>query len=195
MSETQMEAGASALAPHPFDDFPARFPRALRFPLIDGGIACGDGWRAILEEFFIKLEAIIDLGVRCGFERAPNPIITAEPYDEVGVERETRQWVRDDARGDWVRIPYVDQVKEKLGGLCIYMSGAHGNTAIEKAIDQAAAKALHTCEVCAEPGTIGVVGGYVGVRCHEHKRPSDRRVQPGAHSADSHIHHLDTSKE
>lgn len=60
----------------------------------------------------------------------------------------------------------VTQVKEKFGGLRVYVDGATDD--VYKLINEAEDKASKTCEVCGQPGTLQR-DGWWAVRCEEHK--------------------------
>jgi hypothetical protein len=57
------------------------------------------------------------------------------------------------------------QIKEKFGGLRVYMAGT--TEGIQKAIKAAEYKAERTCETCGKPG-MARPGGWVVTLCDEH---------------------------
>jgi hypothetical protein len=57
------------------------------------------------------------------------------------------------------------QVKEKFGGLRIYVNDA--NDAIRQCIEVAQQESFHTCEVCGQPG-IRREGNWIKTLCDEH---------------------------
>lgn len=65
--------------------------------------------------------------------------------------------------------PLVEQVKQKFGELCIYISNS--TTAIDAAILYATQRSRLTCAVCAQPGVKRVIGGWqLATVCDEHAR-------------------------
>jgi hypothetical protein len=62
----------------------------------------------------------------------------------------------------------VAQVKEKFGGLRVYLSTAEP-AAAHAAINAAEERALRTCEECGAPGRLRE-GGWVKTLCDEHSR-------------------------
>ena len=59
----------------------------------------------------------------------------------------------------------VENVEEKFGGFRIHVS--HANDAIRGRIELANEEALHTCEVCGQPGTLRE-GDWIKTLCDEH---------------------------
>lgn len=69
----------------------------------------------------------------------------------------------------------VTQVKEKFGGLRIYLSYPAGTdtSAPEALVDKAEADSEHVCEQCGKPGTTG--GTYwLKTLCPEHRAADDK---------------------
>lgn len=65
-----------------------------------------------------------------------------------------------------IRLPLVLQVKEKLGGLRIYMDKSCET--INALIDSAQRKAARTCEICGNPGSRGESEtGWLMILCDE----------------------------
>ena len=149
----------------PYADFPVRFPLLMRHKLIGGCIACQVGWRTMLEGCFERMEAVIAQGMADGFERCSNP-----NFADNENSRAQKHWIYDPSRGDWVKVPYLVQVKEKFGGLRIYGDGLHDTPALIKEIEAAEAQASKTCEVCGEAGEMVSIKGYCTVRCDKHSK-------------------------
>jgi len=63
---------------------------------------------------------------------------------------------------------YIEQVKEKFGGLRIYTNIT--NDDIEKIIDEAETEAENTCERCGKPSSIAVINHWYSTVCEECKR-------------------------
>ena len=59
----------------------------------------------------------------------------------------------------------VLQVKEKFGGLRVYVNDA--NEAIDQRIETAIQESFHTCEVCGQPGTLRE-DSWIKTLCDEH---------------------------
>lgn len=59
---------------------------------------------------------------------------------------------------------YVLQIKEKFGGLRVYLSGSEPE--VEEAIREAEDEAYKTCEYCGKPGKPGGVG-WIKTMCDE----------------------------
>jgi hypothetical protein len=57
------------------------------------------------------------------------------------------------------------QVKEKFGGLRIYVN--HANDAIRQRIETAMGESLRTCEICGQPGTLRE-GDWIKTLCDQH---------------------------
>lgn len=68
------------------------------------------------------------------------------------------------------KAPRVLQVKEKFGGLRVYLSKA-GTPEMSARIDLAEEEASRTCYVCGEPGQMLEFRGFYNVRCplHPHR--------------------------
>ena len=66
---------------------------------------------------------------------------------------------------------YINQVKEKFGGLRCYVGGTmpEQTDAVYKRIDEAEAASFKVCETCGEPGTLRG-GGWMVTACDEHAR-------------------------
>lgn len=163
----------------PYADFPSRFPLLMRHELIGGGIACHTGWKPMIERCFERMEAVIAQGMMDGFERSPNPDFTAgidkedlaiPQLADNEIARARKGWVQDPARGDWVRVPFLVQVKEKLGGLRIYGDGLHTTPALVVELRAAEQEASKTCEVCGDAGEMLSIKGYYTVRCAKHSK-------------------------
>lgn len=60
---------------------------------------------------------------------------------------------------------YVQQVKEKFGGLRFYIS--YGNKKIFELIDTAESESYNTCEVCGNPGKLMRNNGWYKTVCEE----------------------------
>jgi hypothetical protein len=59
------------------------------------------------------------------------------------------------------------QIKEKFGGLRVYLAGAETQT-VEALIRAAEAQAARTCEACGEPGTLRGDRSYIQTLCDRH---------------------------
>ena len=68
--------------------------------------------------------------------------------------------------GHAVGWPHALQIKEKFGGLHVYLSAR--TPAMHEAIDAAAARANRTCDQCGAPGILRNLGGYRCTRCDFH---------------------------
>jgi hypothetical protein len=63
--------------------------------------------------------------------------------------------------------PRIVEVKEKLGGLRVYMRGPI-SLLMRDRIKQAEAEAAATCETCGAPGELRDYAGYFATRCPKH---------------------------
>ena len=63
-------------------------------------------------------------------------------------------------------LPTVRQVKEKLGTLRIYVSGA--NDDVRALIERAVERSAVTCEACGAPGRLRRRPGWMRTLCDEH---------------------------
>jgi len=59
----------------------------------------------------------------------------------------------------------ITQIKEKFGGLRIYLSGY--NDVLESIIKEACDEAWKTCELCGEPGVLGEEGRWLQTLCEK----------------------------
>lgn len=59
----------------------------------------------------------------------------------------------------------VAQVKQKLGGLCIYLE--HSSPQMERLIQSAADQCARTCEACGEPGQSSNRRGWISILCSD----------------------------
>ena len=59
----------------------------------------------------------------------------------------------------------VLQVKEKFGGLRVYVNNA--NDAIRQRLESSEQESLHTCEVCGQPGKLRD-GSWIKTLCDQH---------------------------
>lgn len=62
---------------------------------------------------------------------------------------------------------HIFQVKEKFGGLRIYVDKYTETT--DKIIIEAEKKCAETCEYCGAPGKINNIRGWIKTTCEEHK--------------------------
>jgi hypothetical protein len=71
-------------------------------------------------------------------------------------------------KGTIESMPAVTQIKEKFGGLRIYLD--HGDAVCRDIISRAEMKASRTCDMCGRPGRVGQHRrGWVNVRCESHQ--------------------------
>lgn len=68
-----------------------------------------------------------------------------------------------------MHLPYLQirQIKEKFGGLRVYVSGGDANVIAR--IRLAEAEAIITCELCSATGKLHDQEGWFVVRCDDHK--------------------------
>lgn len=64
---------------------------------------------------------------------------------------------------------YLQQVKEKFGGLRYYADPHSPDPAFRQAINVAEAKSERTCEVCGEPGVIKATHHWLKCLCEKHR--------------------------
>jgi hypothetical protein len=78
---------------------------------------------------------------------------------------------------------HVKQIKEKLGGLRIYIDSvglpAETEAAVQEAIDLAEARASCTCEICGSPGVLHDRAGWYLTRCERHAEGEPVPARPG----------------
>jgi len=72
-----------------------------------------------------------------------------------------------DSKEEGVDIPEVMQVKEKLGGLRFYVTGA--TSTMFDLIDEAESKSESICEVCGDKAERFSDGGWIKTRCKKHQ--------------------------
>ena len=107
------------------------------------GLECGTGWFGLQDELFASLEHQIIEGIQLGRWQC----LSNEADRQVA----------------W---PFATQIKEKFGGLRVYMS--QRSTEMNKSIDFAVNRARVTCDVCGEPGTFRDTTGWLRTRCDYH---------------------------
>ncbi|NDF49139.1 MAG: hypothetical protein EB116_03475 [Betaproteobacteria bacterium] len=64
-------------------------------------------------------------------------------------------------------VVYIAQVKEKFGGLRIYVHGA--DDTLNELIRNAETKSFKVCDECGNPGTTKNNKGWLRTRCFEHE--------------------------
>lgn len=106
------------------------------------GLECGAGWFPLLDELFVVLERCIYAGI------------------------ETGQWQDLVEKGHAHPWPHALQIKEKFGGLRVYLGRRTPEMVV--AIAAAQARAEFTCDQCGEPGHLRRLGGYMCTRCDLH---------------------------
>lgn len=112
------------------------------------GLECSAGWFPLLDDLFVVLERCIVEGIESG------------------------QWqdlIGEDHAHPW---PHARQIKEKFGGLRVYLSRRTPEMAA--AIERAEDRADITCDQCARAGSRRNLGGYLCTRCDLHAE--DRRL-------------------
>jgi hypothetical protein len=65
------------------------------------------------------------------------------------------------------RQGFITQIKEKFGGLRIYVHGGDYD-AIDDIIRTAERECAITCEICGKPGTLRNLKGWLKTACEEH---------------------------
>jgi len=119
---------------------------AARYASILGGVelACGPGWSGPLERFLRDLSNLLE---RRSMQGPPN------------VER-----------GDPSHEMRLLQVKEKLGGLRVYLSKPDAE--VRCLIRRAEESCAVTCDQCGTVGRLRVLGGLLATRCESHAMAS-----------------------
>ena len=62
----------------------------------------------------------------------------------------------------------IVQMKEKFGGLRVYLAG-DATPEMDRAIEDAVARSTTTCDVCAAPGRLAERQGWWATRCESHE--------------------------
>ena len=144
-----------------YDDLKREFPRLIPADFV---FECGPGWIGSIHGFFVTVDRWLPTYTR---------MITWARLNDLELDG-TRPL------GHWWTLK---QIKEKFGGLRIYYSvgGAVVDEAIEAisaALELAEARAMHTCEICGEPGMLRR-GGYMQTLCGEHAtEPPKQKPRP-----------------
>ena len=126
--------------PHSIGELAVRFRDLLGKTPIE----CGPGWYAPLLELFSYLFAAGVRGTRQHASRTTaNSVRFLRPME-----------------------PSVLQVKEKLGGLRVYLSASTPET--ERAIRWVEHVCAETCDQCGNPGRLRRLGGQLATRCEAH---------------------------
>lgn len=122
-----------------------------QFPLMFenkyGGFAVGVGWWPIIESLCANIQSHIDW--------------KQEQKDKY-------------QRGEGCSQVYVEQIKEKFGGLRFYYQG--GDDKIDGMVRMAEAWADHSCEECGAPGTRRS-GGWIRTLCDMHEAERIQRIK------------------
>ena len=63
---------------------------------------------------------------------------------------------------------YIEQIKEKFGGLRFYYVGVDP-ASIDKAVEDAMEASLNTCEICGDKGNIRTDRSWIQTLCDKHK--------------------------
>jgi hypothetical protein len=114
----------------------AKYPKIFGGSLIDGGLACGDGWYDLLDVLCFQIQQSVDNAVSSQAWRLKN----GKASQEEVVPEEELQVV-------------AAQVKEKFGGLRFYVD--NGNDRIYGLISMAESMSYRICEDCGNPGKSG----------------------------------------
>jgi hypothetical protein len=69
----------------------------------------------------------------------------------------------------------IEQVKQKLGALRVYLAGSAPEAA-ERVVDLAQEQSLRTCELCGAPGTLRGVRHRLRVLCEQCEPPSRKKT-------------------
>jgi hypothetical protein len=107
------------------------------------GIECGDGWYEIISSLCWMIK-----------EHEENIIWQTEYVKKTNPEH----------KSDYVPVRF-DQIKEKYGGLRIYLSG--GDSYIRGLVGMANAISYKTCEICGNKGKSNK-SGWITTLCDEH---------------------------
>lgn len=152
-----------------FERFPLMF-RAVRYPaeyrcsLGSWGLETGPGWYPIVETAATAIE--LELQAMLASVATERLLVAA---DMLAMERLPDAMAPHE---DQPLLPYVVQVKEKLGTLVIYMRSGQlsyqhpeGWERIMNAVKVAEATSESTCETCGQPGKLRKQGGWWRTRC------------------------------
>lgn len=128
-----------------------RYPVAYRCPLGSWGLEIGPGWYPLVEQ----AAAVIESELQAMLASVPleQLLVTA---DALGLDWSPPIQPATESRP---LLPFVSQVKEKMGGLRIYLhAGSQAEPErwerILAACRVAEARSEHMCEGCGEPGTL-----------------------------------------
>lgn len=126
-------------------------------------IECGDGWQNIIRcfcsVFYNRLNHAIYQLERChpaSYQDAKQNV------DDVIFE-----------------LPYISQIKEKWGRLCMYIDSTSPDSDYDLTYDLitfAENMSEHTCEVCGSPGTLTSGNGWLQTLCPTHA--TERGAKP-----------------
>jgi hypothetical protein len=140
------------------------------------GFEVGDGWFNIInvlsqelckpwlqkKQFYLKIKNKEGKLLKTNdVESQKNYLITKKMIEQSKKEMQDAE----------ILVPMVRQVKEKLGGLRFYVSGA--NEEQRAIINFAETLSLSTCEVCGKKGKIGGKS-QIATRCNKHKNTNDK---------------------
>lgn len=119
----------------------------------------GDGWYPIVKSAL----TLIDLHVRTNNEQRLRAIEIHKAFNELRFDDLPAYMRAKAAAGDASFLPVIPekkqlpqfmQIKEKFGGLRMYMSGGNGDPYFSAIINMAEAMASHTCEVTGDYGKL-----------------------------------------
>lgn len=156
-----------------------QYPRMFYRPY--GGVAVDKGWWPIIEALCAAIDnhlkwkqrtrvqqikvaraKRIGIGALVSLHQGKHPVLL-----DYHIELARRDLERDIVIPPKVPHVYVEQIKEKFGGLRFYYQG--GDDYIDGLVDMAERWANQSCEVCGAPGK-KTRGGWIRTLCEQHGR-------------------------
>jgi hypothetical protein len=147
------------------DELIKKHPYMLSNPYVVATIGCGPGWFPILDELLTKLQAALDAGIKSGEVAGWGPCGNCDvdgliPEGKTAADCQVCEGAS--YTDDQGRTFRPVQIKEKFGGLRVYLNGE--TPEMTAAIIEAERKSFETCEQCGAPGKLRR-GGWISTLC------------------------------
>ena len=166
-----------------------KFPRYVNDNTRFGGFAIGEGWYHIIEELLGQIDHYTkwqrnmranDLRKQRAKDKGMESLIRFMTGKKRGIpsewdiERAEKAMENDiiiTPKVDWI---YIEQIKEKFGGLRFYYQG--GDDHISGMVTMAEVWAGHSCERCGDKGHRRS-GGWIRTLCDKHEAEYQERMK------------------
>jgi len=143
------------------------------------GIECGNGWFMLLDELMSGIQNHIknknlnrDRELRSKFATRLNRLKYRLPYKRKQLKKILEWVISKYPKGVEHTSPiYINQIKEKFGGLRFYYSG--GDDYIDGMTSLAEDMSYNICEQCGSTENVGQTNGWISVMCEKCAKKND----------------------